>query len=62
MTKRNDGPKPIGAVIGNDLLARLDASREAHRRRIEAAARPGETFEMPRPVKQGSQLVAEPAE
>lgn len=45
MTKRNDGPKPIGAVIGNDLLARLDASREAHRRRIEAAARPGETFE-----------------
>ncbi|QZP08152.1 sterol desaturase family protein [Caenibius sp. WL] len=24
--------------------------------------RPGETFEMPRPVKQGSQLVAEPAE
>lgn len=40
----NNGPKPIGDTL-TAALDRLGAAREAHHKRIEAAARPGETFE-----------------
>ena len=42
MTRQNsNGPKPLG-----ESLARIQAGIEArHRKRVEAAARPGETFE-----------------
>lgn len=42
-----NGPKPVGAVLGglDATLARLKAGiAEKHRKRVEAAARPGESF------------------
>ena len=46
MTHQNgSGPKQIGDALGQSL-ARLQVNIEArHRKRVEAEARPGETFE-----------------
>ena len=46
MTRQNgSGPKQIGDALGQSL-ARLQVNIEArHRKRVEAEARPGETFE-----------------
>ncbi|HEJ2440541.1 TPA: replication initiator protein A [Burkholderia multivorans] len=47
MIIRNSGLTPIGAVLGDvgGLLDRIEAMRRQQRERIEAAARPGETYE-----------------
>lgn len=45
MTKRTNGPQPIGSVIGDDLIDRVQKIRErSNQRRIEAEARPGESW------------------
>ncbi|CAE6855649.1 hypothetical protein R69746_07726 [Paraburkholderia aspalathi] len=44
MIQRCSDPKPIGDGL-SAALARLEAARETHRKKIEAAALPGETFE-----------------
>lgn len=41
---RKRGPQRIGDTTG-DLLSTIEAMREKHRQRVEAAALPGETFE-----------------
>lgn len=44
MTKRPQGPQPIGSVVGDDLIDRVQKIRErSNQRRIEAEARPGES-------------------
>ncbi|HBO5311221.1 TPA: replication initiator protein A [Pseudomonas aeruginosa] len=47
MIIRNSGLTPIGAVLGDvgGLLDRIEAMRRQQREPIEAAARPGETYE-----------------
>src|SRR5690554_1807860 len=45
MTKRTNGPQPIGSVIGDDLVDRVQKIRErSNQRRIEDEARPGESW------------------
>ena len=45
MTKRTNGPQPIGSVIGDDLIDRVEKMRErSNQRRIEDEARPGESW------------------
>lgn len=45
MTKRPQGPQPIGSVVGDDLIDRVQKIRErSNQRRIEAEARPGESW------------------
>lgn len=44
--KPSNGPQTIGSLITDDLLGRIEQMREAsQRRRIEAEARPGESWE-----------------
>lgn len=45
MTKRTNGPQPIGSVIGDDLVDRVQKIRErSNQRRIKDEARPGESW------------------
>lgn len=44
MTARKNGPQQIGDTTDSLLIA-LESMRQAHRKRIEAGALPGETFE-----------------
>lgn len=45
MTKRPQGPQPIGSVVGDDLIDRVQKMRErSNQRRIEDEARPGESW------------------
>lgn len=45
VTKRTNGPQPIGSVIGDDPVDRVQKMRErSNQRRIEDAARPGESW------------------
>lgn len=45
MTKRTNGPQPIGSVIGDDLVDRVQKIRErSNQRCIEDEARPGESW------------------
>lgn len=45
MTKRPQGPQPIGSVVGDDLIDRIQKIRErSNQRRIEDEARPGESW------------------
>lgn len=45
MTKRSQGPQPIGSFVGDDLIDRIQKIRErSNQRRIEDEARPGESW------------------
>jgi len=45
MTKRSQGPQPIGSFVGDDLIDRVQKIRErSNQRRIEDEARPGESW------------------
>lgn len=45
MTRRTQGPQPIGSVVGDDLIDRIQKIRErSNQRRIEDEARPGESW------------------
>ncbi|WP_244869696.1 replication initiator protein A [Paraburkholderia aspalathi] len=44
MTSMNNGPQPIGNLLGGNLLSRLEEAHAAYRKKLEAAALPGESI------------------
>lgn len=45
MTKRDEGPKPVGDTLTTALERLGNTIREKNRKHVEASARPGETYE-----------------
>ncbi|ECH9087999.1 replication protein RepA, partial [Salmonella enterica subsp. enterica] len=43
--RKPSGPVQIGAALGDDLVEKLKAAQAAQRQRIEAEARPGESWQ-----------------
>ncbi|EKN6268429.1 replication protein RepA [Yersinia enterocolitica] len=44
MTSRNNGLQPIGSLLSGNLLSRLEDTHAAYRKKMEAAALPGESI------------------